>query len=161
MIALLISEFSLTIIKEKQMTLIRWAHRPSLINDIDSIYNLFNSNIANRYDYSGWSPNFETLNMDNTYIVRAELPGLTKKDVNIEISDNYVTISGEKKNQFADDDMLSGNSCFHYGTFKKGFSLPDDAIESKIEARMKDGILTLDIPRIKPVKPKTKTISIK
>ena len=83
------------------MTLIRWAHKPIIANDINQFYGMFNSNMIREYDYNDWSPNFETLNIESSYIVRAELPGLTKQDVTIEIVDNYITISGEKKNQFS------------------------------------------------------------
>ena len=143
------------------MTLIRWAQKPIVANDINRFYSMFNSNMLREYDYNDWSPNFETLNIESSYIVRAELPGLTKQDVSIEIVNNYITISGEKKNQFSDNDMQGSYTSCNYGSFKKRFSLPEDAIENKIEAKMKDGILTLNIPRVKPAKPKIKKLVIK
>ena len=60
--------------------------------------------------------------------------------------------------------MFTGNynySKFNYGSFSKSFSLPKDSIIEKISAKMKDGVLTFEVPRLKPVKPKVKKISIK
>ena len=142
------------------MTLIRWASRPSIINDIDYIFNNIRSDYFSKIQNKVWTPNFEVLDIDDLYILRADLPGLTKKDVNIEVSDNIVTISGERNN-------LNNNkseyrySEFNYGTFSKSFTLPDDAISEKIEAKMKDGVLTLSVSRMKAVKPKIKKIYIK
>ena len=143
------------------MTLIRWASRPSIINDIDYIFNNIRSDYFSKIENKTWMPNFEVLNIDNSYILRADLPGLTKKDVNIEISDNIVTISGERNDVNNHDESEYKYSDFNYGTFSKSFTLPDDAMTDKIEAKMKDGVLTLSVSRMKTVKPKVKKISIK
>tara|TARA_Y100000590_G_scaffold436836_1_gene557872 strand:- start:1074 stop:1502 length:429 start_codon:yes stop_codon:yes gene_type:complete len=142
------------------MTLIRWASRPSIINDIDYIFNNIKSDYFSKIQNKVWTPNFEVLDIDDLYILRADLPGLTKKDINIEVSDNIVTISGER-NDINNNESEYRYSEFSYGTFSKSFTLPDDAIAEKIEAKMKDGVLTLSVSRMKAVKPKVKKISIK
>ena len=142
------------------MTLIRWASRPSIINDIDYIFNNIRSDYFSKIQNKVWTPNFEVLDIDDLYILRADLPGLTKKDINIEVSDNIVTISGER-NDINNNESEYRYSEFNYGTFSKSFTLPDDAIAEKIEAKMKDGVLTLSVSRMKAVKPKVKKISIK
>ena len=142
------------------MTLIRWASRPSIMNDIDYIFNNIKSDYFSKIQNKVWTPNFEVLDIDDLYILRADLPGLTKKDINIEVSDNIVTISGER-NDINNNESEYRYSEFSYGTFSKSFTLPDDAIAEKIEAKMKDGVLTLSVSRMKAVKPKVKKISIK
>jgi len=107
-----------------------------------------------------WKPSFEVLDMDSSYRVRAELPGMDKKDVNIEIKNNVLTISGEKKYQNKDSDS-SNFSEFSYGQFSRSFNLPEDVKNDNIKASMKNGILALEIPRIKEVKSNVKKISIK
>ena len=143
------------------MTLIRWANSPSIINEIDYFFNNYKSNFLTSFNNHIWSPKFEVLNIDESYIVRADLPGLTKKDVNLEISNNIVTVSGERKSKFSNDDSNHNYSELNYGSFSKSFSLPEDSIIEKIDAKMKDGVLTFEVPRLKPVKPKIKKISIK
>ena len=143
------------------MTLIRWANKPSIINEIDHFFNNFRSDLFTTVQSHNWAPNFEVLNMDDSYIVRADLPGLTKKDVNIGIADNIVTISGDRKNENNQDDSHYKYSELSYGSFSKSFTLPEDAVEDKISASMRDGVMTLNVPRMEPIKPKVKTISIK
>ena len=98
------------------MTLIRWASRPSIINDIDYIFNNIRSDYFSKIQNKVWTPNFEVLDIDDLYILRADLPGLTKKDVNIEVSDNIVTISGERNN------LNNNESEYKYSEFNYGAS---------------------------------------
>jgi len=143
------------------MTLIRWANRPSIVNELDHFFNNFRSDFFKPMQNNSWEPNFEVLNTEDSYIVRADLPGLTKKDISIEVSDNIVTISGDRKNERTKDNSQYRYSELSYGSFSKSFTLPEDSIEDKINAKMKDGVMTIEVPRMEPVKPKVKTISIK
>ena len=106
-----------------------------------------------------WKPSFEVLDMDTSYRVRAELPGMDKKDVNIEIQNDVLTISGEKK--YNNENLDSNYSEFSYGEFSRSFNLPDDVKGNNIKASMRNGILALEIPRSKKIKPDVKRISIK
>ena len=130
--------------------------RPTTIfNNLDRLFNNTESNLP-----SLWKPRFEVINIDTSYRVRAEIPGMTKKDVSIEIEDDILTISGERK--FGDDSLDENHySEFSYGKFSRSFNLPEDVMKDKIKASMKDGVLALEIPRIKQVKPEPKKIVIK
>ena len=145
------------------MTLIKWAHRPTLtlFDEIDRMLNSINANYPSNFNYNSWSPQFEVLDIDSAYILRGDFPGVSKKDVNIEISDGILTVSGERKNI----DKNYSDSCNHsgvsYGKFSRSFNLPDDIKEDQINAKMKDGVLSLEIPRMAPIKPDIKKISIK
>ena len=143
------------------MTLIKWnpTVRTSLFNDIDGWFN----NIASDFpaflnEHSEWTPHFEVLNSEAAYRVRADLPGLTKKDVDIEINEDVITIKGERKNEYSDDNNYSE---FSYGKFTRSFNLPDDVKQEQIKASMKDGVLALEIPRIKHIETKAKKVLIK
>tara|TARA_Y100000590_G_scaffold443996_1_gene574187 strand:+ start:137 stop:613 length:477 start_codon:yes stop_codon:yes gene_type:complete len=153
----------LTIInkKENKMTLIKWNPivRPTLFNEIDSWFNNITSDFPSFInEESQWKPCFEVLNSKEAYRVRADLPGMVKKDVNIEINDDVITIKGERKNEYSDNNHYSE---FSYGKFSRSFSLPDDVICDDIKASMKDGVLALAIPRMKQIESKTKKITIK
>ena len=95
-----------------------------------------------------WSPRIEAFQKDNQFIVRAELPGLKKDDVRVNVSDDSITIEGERKQEFEDD----RNGVFHtersYGSFYRQIPLPEGAIGDKAEATFKDGVLEvkLDAP---------------
>ena len=84
--------------------------------------------------------------------VRAELPGMKEEEIDVEIADGVMTISGEKKAE----EEKEGEGYFykesHTGAFSRSFSLPADIKEEKAEADMKNGILTISIPKIAPKK---------
>ena len=143
------------------MTLIKWnTMKPSIFNDMDTIFNSIASDFPVMYEQTAsWFPKFEVLNMDDSYRIRADLPGMAKKDINIEVISNKLTISGERK--IVDDQINRNFSEINYGLFTKSFNLPDDVLENKIKASMKDGVLALEIPRVEPVKPTVNKISIK
>ena len=146
------------------MTLIKWTHRPtlSLFNEIDRMFNTFNiDHTPPGFDYDYYNPKFEVLDIDDAYILRGDFPGISKKDVNIEISDGVLTISGERKNDYEDRKDSYNSSAVSYGKFSRSFNLPDDIKENQINAKMKNGVLSLEIPRMAPVKPDVKKISIK
>lgn len=90
-----------------------------------------------------------------------ELPGVAKEEVKISVNDeNILRITGEKR--FAGKEEIK-TCCRNervYGTFNRAFRLPDNVDSEKIEARHKNGILNISIPKIKPVEPEEHEVSI-
>ena len=144
------------------MTLIKWnATRPSIFSEFDNLFDSFVSDFPTLYERSSsWTPNFEVLNTDNSYRIRADLPGMIKNDVNIEVANNTLKISGERVNDNAESNV-SNYSELSYGKFSRTFNLPEDVKDSEIKASMKAGVLALEIPRVQPIKPEVKKIKIK
>ena len=99
-------------------------------------------------------------NADN-FELTAELPGIDKKDVNISINDDVLTISGEKKNEVKKEDTQCYRSERIFGKFERSFRLPDEVDQDKIEANYENGILHLQIPKTEESKPKEREIKIK
>lgn len=87
--------------------------------------------------------------------VRAELPGMEEDEIEIEVADNVMTISGEKKEEI-ENPPAGGEGYFykesHSGSFSRSFTLPADVKEEKAEAEMKKGVLIVTIPKIAPKK---------
>tara|TARA_Y100000768_G_scaffold77696_1_gene54991 strand:+ start:1268 stop:1690 length:423 start_codon:yes stop_codon:yes gene_type:complete len=140
------------------MKLITWnsTARPiSIFNDFDNFLNDFSSSLNNS---SSWEPKFEVLNTDAIYCIRAEIPGMSKKDIDIELENNTLSVSGDRK---WNDKNQNNYSEFSYGKFYKSFNLPEDVKENNIKASMKDGILSVQVPRLEKVKPEVKKIAIK
>ena len=144
------------------MTLIKWnAKRPSIFSEFDNLFNSFISDFPTSYERSSsWTPKFEVLNTDNSYRIRADLPGMIKNDVNIEVANNTLKISGERVNDIVESNDYNYSE-LSYGKFSRTFNLPDDVKDNEIKASMKDGVLALEIPRVKPIKPEVKKIKIK
>ena len=140
------------------MKLITWnsTARPiSIFNDFDNFLNDFSSSLNSS---SSWEHKFEVLNTDTKYSIRAEIPGMSKKDIDIELENNTLSISGDRKWNDKDQNNYSE---FSYGKFYKSFNLPEDVKENNIKASMKDGILSVQVPRLEKVKPEVKKITIK
>ena len=140
------------------MKLITWnsTARPiSIFNDFDNFLNDFSSSLNNS---SSWEPKFEVLNTDAMYCIRAEIPGMSKKDIDIELENNTLSISGDRKWNDKDQNNYSE---FSYGKFYRSFNLPENVKENNIKASMKDGILSVQVPRLEKVKPEVKKIEIK
>ena len=145
------------------MTLIKWnpTYRPTLFNEIDRWFNNISSDFPTLLEgASAWKPSFEVIDTDNTYRLRADLPGMSKKDISIEVSEEVLTISGERKNESSSKDS-EHYSELYYGQFSRSFNLPEDVSGDEIKASMKDGVLALNIPRITKVVPDVKKITIK
>ena len=95
---------------------------------------------------------------ENEYEVTAELPGLRPDDVHVELNQNVLTISGEKRVGFGDEKEQRRRSRWSersYGRFTRSFSLPGDADSERMEARFSNGVLTIAIPKSEESKPRT------
>ena len=94
------------------MTLIKWINRPTLFDDVNHWIDSFSANTPiNFYNKNNnWVPQFEVRQSDDSYQIFAELPGMNKKDVNIEVIDGNLTISGEKSNSDQPVDEMDPNA---------------------------------------------------
>ena len=106
-------------------------------------------------------PAVNTREADDAYYIEVDLPGVKKEDINIDVKDNILTISGERKveEERKEDDFYRVESV--YGKFERSFSLPEDVDADKIEAEAKDGVLTVKIPKAQSVEKAPKKIEIK
>jgi len=108
---------------------------------------------------STWTPAFAVSEKDAEFVISADLPGMEKKDVEIIIEENVLTISGERKSSLEDNSRHYSEIFF--GKFSRSFTLPENVKEKEIQATFKNGVLTLNLPKAEPVKPVVTTISIK
>lgn len=93
-----------------------------------------------------WSPRVEVLHRDGHMIIRAELPGLTKDDVKVEVHDNLVTIQGERKQEKKEEREGCSYSERHYGSFYRAIPLPEGAEGAKASAEFRNGVLEVSMP---------------
>jgi HSP20 family protein len=84
---------------------------------------------------------------DDQYEITVELPGVIGEDVNVEVSDDMLVVSGSKERKQTRGEGENRQSERIYGSFQRAFRLPDDALREDIEAHFADGVLTLRIPR--------------
>jgi len=95
------------------------------------------------------------------YIVKAELPGVDEKDIEVTLDEGLLTISGEKLQETEEDGKTFHRIERSFGSFKRVLSLPADADENGIEAHMKNGVLELQIAKSKQVEKTARRITVK
>jgi len=106
-----------------------------------------------------WFPEFDLSETKNELIVKAEVPGITPKDIHISLVDNTLTIRGEKKEQMEEKDENYHYIGRGYGSFVRTIPLPREVQGDKVKASYKDGILKIVLP--KSEKAKEKEIQVK
>ena len=141
-----------------------WSEFSSLQRAMDR---LFDDTMANDGDaalarrMNDWSPSSEANETKTHYEFRFDLPGVSKDAVKIELHDNRLTVSGERKEEKSSDstDHKKHFTEMYYGSFSRTFTLPQDVDAEKAEAKFDNGVLNLRIPKTEQSRPRQ--ISIK
>ena len=110
---------------------------------------------------TGFTPSVNTREGEYAYHVEVDLPGVKKEDINVDLKDDVLTISGERKSKTEINDKDYYKKECTYGKFHRSFTLPDDTDVENIEANSEDGVLEVVIPKLKKVEKETKKIEIK
>lgn len=108
-----------------------------------------------------WAPAVDIHESEEGFSVTADLPGVNKEDVKIDLKNNTLTISGEKKFEEKTPKENYIRIERSYGKFVRSFSMPNNIDSGKIKATFKDGTLELIIPKKEEAKPKQITIDVK
>lgn len=94
-----------------------------------------------------FNPVVDVLQQDDRYEIGVELPGVIREDVNVEVTDDMLVISGSKERKQSRGEGQHRQSERVYGSFQRSFRLPEDADADNIRARFDDGVLTVEVPR--------------
>ena len=140
--------------------LIKWKPFNSLLDDF---FRTVHPTIDQRWmmpENSEFLPHLDIKQSDKEITITADIPGMDKKDVNVSISDNLLTIEGERTGEHRSEE--NGYVCVErsFGSFKRRLQLPQDTEAENITAEYKQGVLVLHIPRREPQKNEVKKISI-
>lgn len=119
---------------------------------------LFDDFLRDTEESMVWTPRMDVSENKDSYMVTTDLPGLNKKDINVSIQDNVLTIKGERKEVEKNKDENSHFEERYYGTFQRSVTLPGKIDEKKVNAEYKDGVLKLTLPKAEETK--TKQIEI-
>ena len=93
-----------------------------------------------------WTPELEIFHRNSELVIRADLPGLTKDDVKVDVSDNQVIIEGERQRQHEEEREGVFRSERSYGRFYRAIPLPEGVIADQAKATFKNGVLEITIP---------------
>jgi len=109
----------------------------------------------------GWTPSVEMYEKDDKFVVRAELPGMKKEELDISVLGDTLTIKGERKteSEVKEEDYYRCELC--YGKFSRSIALPTAVDAGKVEASYENGILEITLPKAKEAKPKKIEVRVK
>lgn len=110
---------------------------------------------------AAWIPALEMYEKEDKFVVRAELPGMKKDEIEISVLGDTLTIRGERKaeTEVKDEDYYRCELC--YGRFSRSVTLPSAVQTAKVEATYKDGILEIVLPKAPEAKPKKIQVKVK
>jgi HSP20 family protein len=113
--------------------------------DMDRMFRSFRSQFG-ADDVAGWSPSIEVFERDGKLIVHADLPGLSKDDVKIQVVNDQLIIEGERMREHNDDKGPIHRLERSYGSFMRSIALPEGANVDQAHAEFNNGVLEISIP---------------
>ena len=141
------------------MNIVRW----NPMRDMDLFSNRMNSFLGNHFltpgfreasEMAEWRPAVDIFDKEDRIVIKAELPGVDKKDMSVDIKDGILTLSGERtyENEVKEEGYYRKERAF--GKFNRSFALPEGLDPEKIDADYKDGVLKIEIPKPEQNKPR-------
>lgn len=128
-----------------------WRPLREMVSLRDAMDRLFEDSVITPRGISAM-PKIDIKDKNDSILVKAELPGIAEEDVDVEISDDIMTISGERKEEKEKEEEGYYHKESHTGSFSRSFTIPANVIGEKAEAEMKNGVLTVRIPKVEPKK---------
>jgi HSP20 family protein len=128
----------------------------------DELDRLFDFTLPTRDSglFSGWTPALDVHDEKDNFLVKIELPGMKKEDINLSLHNGVLTVSGERKTEREAKEGETFRSERFFGRFQRSVTLPVAVDASKVAATYKDGILTIDLPKAEEAKPKQIAVSV-
>jgi len=148
------------------MAIVRWDPFRDLISIQDRMNRLFEQTLARTREEEGiaastWMPAVDTYETPDQVVMKAELPGLTREDIEINVRDNTLSLRGQRKfeKDVKEENYLRIERA--YGSFQRSFTLPVTIHQDKIKAVFRDGVLELTLPKAEEARPKQIKIDVK
>ena len=141
--------------QDKPATRVESSPAPSFWRDLGGFSSL--SSFAG----GAFAPTIDMAQTDDAYIIRAHLRGMTDRDVTITTYQGVLTIKGEKRHEREDRSRGLYFVERSHGVFYRSLTLPVDAVDDGAEATFKDGVLTIEIPRSREVRPGARMITVR
>jgi HSP20 family protein len=142
------------------MELTRWDPFRDLQSLQDRMNRLFSESVArvtgkpDEVFGGNWAPTVDIYDDDHEFVVKADLPGLEIKDIDLHIQENILTLKGERHMEKEVEKDRYHRIERSYGSFQRSFTLPNIVDPEKVKARFKDGVLEIRIPKLERAKPK-------
>ena len=143
------------------MALVRWDPFRDLTALQTEVNRLFSrAGTGDMAERQSWTPSIDVIETSDAIKLKAELAGLEPDDINIEVQDNVLTMSGERRFQEEVREDKYYRIERRYGSFSRSIALPQTVDESKIEAKYENGVLEVSVPKAEIAKPTKITVAV-
>lgn len=152
----------MSLIRYQFPSLPSWASLDRAASLRDELDRLFDFALPNRDSglFSGWTPALDVHDEKDKLVVKVELPGLKKEDINLSLHDGVLSVSGERKLENQRKEGEAFRSERYFGRFQRSVTLPVAVDAGKVVASYQDGILSVDLPKSEEAKPKQIEVSV-
>jgi HSP20 family protein len=148
------------------MAVVKWDPFRDLVSIQDRMNRLFEQTLSRSRGEEGvtattWTPAVDIYETADTIVMKAELPGVTREDIHIQIDGSTLTLKGERR--FARDVQEESYLRIEraYGSFHRSFALPATVQQENVRAVLKDGVLELTLPKAEDSKPKRISVDVR
>ncbi len=144
------------------MELVRWEPFAGLGNFRSMFDDLWDDGFSRGAIQNGarWHPAVDVLESKDAYLIHAELPGMKREDIKVEVKDGVLVLSGERKAEKLADGVEYRHTERVSAKFWRSFSLPETVKQDGIEANYKDGVLEIRVPKVEKAKPRQIEINV-
>jgi HSP20 family protein len=145
------------------MSIIRWGPLDEIMSMRESMDRLFEDFFARRPRTQGplvWQPAVEVSETDQDVLVKAELPGIDPKNVEVSVTAEGLSIKGEAKSETEDRQRNYYRRELRYGMFQRTIPLPTEVKSDETKATFRNGILEVRVPKAERVRPKTVKVEV-
>jgi HSP20 family protein len=146
-----------------------WRNSWSPVRDWQRLFEQFDRDVASNFpasrreggDSLDFNPSCDVSETATHYKLTFDLPGVPKENIKIDLHDNYLTVSGERRQEKKDDakGLKSHFSEVSYGSFMRSFTFPTKVDSEKVEAHYENGVLNVNIPKSAPAQARQITIN--
>jgi HSP20 family protein len=111
--------------------------------------------------FNNWAPAVDLYEDKDSFIVKAELPGMKREDIEVSLHEGMLTLAGERKSEEKTDNADTHRTERFFGRFQRSLTLPKAVKTDKVAAQYRDGVLTVTLPKSEEVKPKQIEVNVK
>ncbi|HEU6447541.1 MAG TPA: Hsp20/alpha crystallin family protein [Verrucomicrobiae bacterium] len=149
------------LIKSQQPTWPSLGRLADLREEIDRFFESPLNGLSRAQQFFGeWAPALDVFEDKENFVVKAELPGMKREEIDVSLHDGNLVISGERKSETKSEESQTHHSERFYGRFERSVALPAAIAVDKVKADYKDGILTVTLPKTEEAKPKKIDVSV-
>lgn len=143
-------------------TITRWGRVPTFNTLQEQMNKLFENSFQNQGEnaITGWAPSVDIYETENELVLKADLPGVNEKDIDVRVENNTLTVRGERQFEktVKEDNYLRVER--NYGAFSRTFGLPNTVNTEAVSAEYKSGVLTVQLPKRAESKPKQVKVNV-